>query len=120
MDFDEKVVNQIVEKVVAKLAGQNNEGHQTENVSKNQPGDSDGVFQEMEICINAAVRAQKKLLGAPFEDRRRFIQAIRETGLANAEEYGRMEFEETGLGKPDDNDNFQCHYDDVRRQHRNR
>ena len=103
MDFDEKIVNQIVEKVVAKLADQNIEGHQTENPSKNQSTTGDGVFQDMGLCINAALSAQKKLLDAPLEDRRRFIQAIRETGLANAEDYGRMEFEETGLGKPDDN-----------------
>ncbi|MDH3829066.1 MAG: aldehyde dehydrogenase family protein, partial [Desulfobacterales bacterium] len=103
MDFDEKVVTQIVEKVIAKLAEQNIEGHQTKNPSKKQPAAGDGVFQDMGTCINAAVSAQKKLLDAPIEDRRRFIQAIRETSLANADEYGRMEFEETGLGKPDDN-----------------
>ncbi len=103
MEFNDKVVDQIVEKVVAKLAEQHIEGHQAENPSENQPGQDDGVFQDMGICINAAVSAQKMLLKAPVEDRRRFIQVIRETGLANAEEYGRMEFEETGLGKADDN-----------------
>jgi hypothetical protein len=103
MEFNDKVVDQIVEKVVAKLAEQHIEGHQAENPSENRPGQGDGVFQDMGICINAAVSAQKELLNAPVEDRRRFIQAIRETGMAKAEEYGRMEFEETGLGKADDN-----------------
>ncbi|MBW2436866.1 MAG: hypothetical protein JRF29_06285, partial [Deltaproteobacteria bacterium] len=102
MEFDDKVVDQIVEKVVAKLAEQNIEGHQAENPSENRPGQGDGVFQDMGICINAAVSAQRMLLKAPVEDRRRFIQVIRETSLANAEEYGRMEFEETGLGKAED------------------
>ena len=103
MEFNDKVVDQIVEKVVAKLAEQNIEGHQAENPSKNQSDDSDGVFQDMGTCIQAAVSAQKKLLAAAIENRRRFIEVIRETGLRNAEEYGRMEFEETGLGKSDDN-----------------
>lgn len=103
MDFDEKTVNQIVEKVVAKLAEQDAREQQTKKVSKSQPASGDGVFRDMEICIKAAVHAQKILLCSPVEDRRKFIQAIRETGLANAEEYGRMEFEETGLGKEDDN-----------------
>ena len=103
MEFNDKIVDQIVEKVVAKLAEQNIEGSQTENPSENQPGKGDGVFRDMGICINAAVRAQKELLSSPVEDRRRFIQVIRETGLTDAAEYGRMEFEETGLGKADDN-----------------
>lgn len=103
MDFDEKVVNQIVEKVVAKLAEQNVEGHQTESISENRSEDSAGVFQDMDSCINAAVAAQKRLLALPVESRREIIEAVRETGLANAEKYGRMEFEETGLGKVDDN-----------------
>ncbi len=103
MEFNDKIVDQIVEKVVAKLAEQNIEGHPAENPSEKPPGQGDGVFQDMGICINAAVSAQKELLSAPVEDRRRFIQAIRETGLAKAEEYGRLEFEETGLGKAKDN-----------------
>jgi hypothetical protein len=78
MEFNDKVVDQIVEKVVAKLAEQHIEGHQAENPSENQPGQDDGVFQDMGICINAAVSAQKMLLKAPVEDRRRFIQVIRE------------------------------------------
>jgi propionaldehyde dehydrogenase len=43
------------------------------------------------------------LLALPLENRRKIIQAIRDTASANAEEYGRMELEETGLGKAQDN-----------------
>jgi acyl-CoA reductase-like NAD-dependent aldehyde dehydrogenase len=103
MDFNEKVVNQIVEKVVAKLAEHNVEEHQTQSVSENRPGAGDGVFQDMDRCIDEAAAAQKRLLALPVETRRKIIQAIRETGMANAEQYGRIEFEETGLGKTEDN-----------------
>lgn len=104
MEFDEKVVNRIVEKVMTKLAGQDIEGLQTKNVSKNRPVAGNGVFQDMDSCIKAAVAAHKQLLSLSIEIRRKIIQAIRDTGLANAENYGRMEFEETGLGKPLDNE----------------
>jgi propionaldehyde dehydrogenase len=63
----------------------------------------DGVFQEMDECIQAALDAQKKLVALPLAVRENIIQAIREVGLTHAEEYARMEFEETGLGKEEDN-----------------
>jgi propionaldehyde dehydrogenase len=103
MKFDEKLVNQIVEKVVQKLAEKSIESSQEPIAPNDHAGSGDGVFQNMDGCINAAVRAQKKLLALPLENRRKIIQAIRDTASANAEEYGRMELEETGLGKAQDN-----------------
>lgn len=103
MNLDEKVVNQIVEKVVEKLAEQGVEDKKKQKTPKDPSGVSVGVFQDMETCIKAAAIAQKKLLVLPVEIRRKLLQVIRDTALANAEEYGRMEFEETGLGKPNDN-----------------
>ena len=103
MNLDEKIVNQIVEKVVEKLADQGVADKKKQKIPKDPSGDSDGVFQDMETCIKAAAIAQEKLLLLPVEIRRKLVQAIRDIALANAEEYGRLEFEETGLGKPDDN-----------------
>jgi propionaldehyde dehydrogenase len=72
--------------------------------SKPAPGDvTDGVFQEIEACIQAAAEAQKKLVAMPLAVRADIIESIRQTGLAQAEEYGHMEYEETGLGKAEDN-----------------
>lgn len=103
MKFDEKLVDQIVEKVVQKLAEKPIEGNQQPIALNDHSDTRDGVFQDMEACIRAAVLAQKKLLALPFENRRKIIQAIRDTASAHAEEYGRMEFDETGLGKAPDN-----------------
>jgi len=103
MQVNDKLVNQIVDAVVQRLS----ENETPPNKPVDRPGprntDSPGVFQKMDDCIPAAVAAQKKLLNLPFDTRRRVIQAIRDTGQANADEYGRMEFEETELGKCDDN-----------------
>ena len=103
MNFDEKLVDRIVEKVVEKLAAKPVEGSRQPVTPGDQPGIHDGVFQNMEDCIKAAVLAQKSLLALPLENRRKIIQAIRDTASVNAEEYGRLEFEETGLGKAQDN-----------------
>jgi propionaldehyde dehydrogenase len=103
MHLDDKLVNKIVDAVVQRLSED-----KTPNDPKAAPADpqknkTPGVFQNMDDCIPAAVGAQEKLLSLSLETRRRIIQTIRDTGKANAAEYGRMEYEETGLGKPDDN-----------------
>jgi hypothetical protein len=103
MKLDEKVIDQIVETVFRKLADQNSEINETTNISKSRPDITDGVFENINICIQAACSAQKELVALPLEVRNTVIAAIRNTGLANAEEYGSMELEETGLGKLKDN-----------------
>jgi acyl-CoA reductase-like NAD-dependent aldehyde dehydrogenase len=103
MNLDEKLVNRIVEKVVERLVAQEGDGNLKANVSGEQIDIVDGVFQDIKTCVRAAVAAQRQLLALPIEVRRKIVQAIRETGRANAQDYGRMEFEETGLGKVDDN-----------------
>lgn len=103
MNFDEKLVDKIVEKVVAKLAGETPGGSRQPAAARDTSAVGDGVFTDIETCIQAAVAAQEKLLALPLETRRTIIEAIRNSASANAEEYGRLEFEETGLGKAHDN-----------------
>ena len=103
MQINDKLVNQIVDAVVQRLSENETPNNlQVDRTGPQNPG-SPGVFQNMDDCIPAAVAAQKKLLNLPFDTRRQVIQTIRDTGKANAAEYGRMEFEETDLGKRDDN-----------------
>jgi propionaldehyde dehydrogenase len=103
MKLDEKVINEIVETVVKKLTAQETDNPEPADVPGAAGDVTDGVFQDMAVCIQATVSAQKKLIALPLEVRRNLIAAIRDTGRANADEYGTMEFEETGLGKRDDN-----------------
>lgn len=103
MKLDEKVINQIVETVVQKLAQQEPQKPATADNPAPRTNVTDGVFEDMAVCIQATVEAQKKLVALPLEVRRDLIAAIRDIGKANAGDYGEMEFEETGLGKRDDN-----------------
>ncbi len=107
MKIDEKTIEKIVETVVQKLSDQPaiNEVHNNRSKKpiEEVTGIIDGVFQEMEPCIQAAKKAQKTLLATPVDIRRKMIESIRKTGTANADDYGRMEFDETGLGKAADN-----------------
>ncbi|UCE56382.1 MAG: aldehyde dehydrogenase [Desulfobacterales bacterium] len=103
MNLDEKLVNRIVEKVVERMAEQEADTRPAANVSAGKAGITEGIFQDIKTCVQAAVAAQRQLLALPMEVRRKIVQAIREIGQAKAQDYGCMEFEETGLGKAEDN-----------------
>ena len=93
MNIDRKQVESIVEKV---LEGLSSSGQSTP--STNSTGITDGVFQEMEDAIQAAIAAHQELVSLPLVVREKIIQAIRDVGWANRQEYGRMELEEAELG----------------------
>jgi acyl-CoA reductase-like NAD-dependent aldehyde dehydrogenase len=103
MQINDKLVNQIVDAVVQRLSENTPPNNLPVDGDSPQNSDSAGIFQNMDDCIPAAVIAQKKLLTLSFDTRRQVIQAVRDTGKANAAEYGRLEYEETELGKRDDN-----------------
>ncbi|MGD9088650.1 MAG: aldehyde dehydrogenase, partial [Desulfobacterales bacterium] len=103
MKLDERGIEQIVETVIKRLQKEGVEFSAPDRSPESSSTPSDGVFHEIEDAIEAAADAQKQLLSLPLKAREQIIQAIRDVGNANAETYGRMEFEETGLGKSQDN-----------------
>jgi acyl-CoA reductase-like NAD-dependent aldehyde dehydrogenase len=106
MNLDEQVIQQIVETVVRRLSENQVQGtakEQGKEVPTERPSVEDGVFRDIEHAIGAAETAQKALVALPLTLRENIIRAIRDTGSANAEEYGRLEFEETDLGTAEDN-----------------
>lgn len=103
MSLDERRIEQIVEIVVNRLQQQGLQMVDSNTGVPQPDGTADGVFQEINDAIQAAVAAQKQLVALPLKTRAKIIQAVRDAGLANAPDYGRLEFEETGLGKLEDN-----------------
>ena len=94
MSIDRKQVELIVEKVLEGLSASG----QSSPADNPSPTGSGGVFKEMEDAIQAAAAAQRELVRLPLATREKIIQAMRDVGWANREEYGRMELEETDLG----------------------
>ncbi len=103
MGLDEGRIEQIVETVIRRLQREGVDLSATDAVQSPAATLTDGVFREMEACIQAAAAAQKKLVALPLAVREEIIKAVRQVGLSRADEYGRMEHEETGLGKAVDN-----------------
>jgi acyl-CoA reductase-like NAD-dependent aldehyde dehydrogenase len=96
MGIDRKQVESIVEKV---LEGLSLSSQSTSTTKSNVI--VDGVFQEMEGAIQGAVVAHQELVSLPLAVREKIIQAIRDVGWANRQEYGQMELEEAELGAVD-------------------
>ena len=61
----------------------------------------DGVFSTVDEAANAAFEAQRKVAAMSLEERGRMIDIIRRICTDRAEELGRMELEETKVGRLD-------------------
>jgi aldehyde dehydrogenase len=61
----------------------------------------DGVFATVDEAVRAAAAAQPKVAAMSLEDRGRMIAIIRRICCEQAEELGRMEMEETRIGRLD-------------------
>jgi len=98
MQIQEQVIAEIAREVVARL-----------RVQMQQPGGSavraaaarDGVFSTVDEAASAAFEAQKKVAEMSLEDRGRMIDIVVRICNDRREELGRMEMEETKVGRLD-------------------
>jgi aldehyde dehydrogenase len=60
-----------------------------------------GLFAKVDDAVNAATEAQKKLVKLPLADRDAIVKLIKSTAKENAQEWGRIELEETKIGRLD-------------------
>ncbi|GAB4325900.1 MAG: aldehyde dehydrogenase EutE [Candidatus Zixiibacteriota bacterium] len=102
--LQESEISEIVQKVLRELTA---EDHATSNTSGPLPaatsgGTARGVFDRVDDAVDAARRAHKTFLDLGLAKRYEIIHRIREVAIANAELWGRMAVEETGLGKMPD------------------
>ncbi|MCD6333826.1 MAG: aldehyde dehydrogenase EutE [Candidatus Latescibacteria bacterium] len=93
MNIGEAQIRAIVEEVVKGIGA----GPPT-GLTVREAGD-DGIFQEMEACIDAAEIAQRALMELTLEKRKEIIEAIRRVGVEYAEDFAQRTWEETGMGR---------------------
>lgn len=86
MSVNEKMVQDIVQEVVAKM-----------QISSDVSGKK-GVFSDMNEAIEASKKAQKIVAKMSMDQREAIISKIREKIKENAEIFARMGVEETGMG----------------------
>ena len=95
MDMDKKVIEELVAQALKEI-----QAEQPQKFVQVKEEDY-GVFQTMDAAIEAAEKAQKKLLFAPISDRQKYVDVIRQTVLKkeNLELISRLGVEETGIGR---------------------
>jgi len=90
MPIDEQLVTKVVSEVLARL--QNRVPAPTTQTAY-------GVYDQMGAAIEAAHRSFEKLRGQGISARKKAIQVIRRMCVAKAEEWGKIEFAETKIGR---------------------
>jgi aldehyde dehydrogenase len=96
-----QVIQEIAKEVVARLRIQLQSAPTQTHAPKNAANARDGVFVTVDEAVNAAYEAQKKVAAMTLADRGRIIDIICRICNDRREELGRMELEETKVGRLD-------------------
>ena len=102
MQVDETLIRNVVEQVLAKVGG--NGAAVASNAVASNNGNNRfagrlGLFTDANEAVAASRLAFEEFSGIALEGRKRIIDHIRRISTENAEEFGRMEMEETKLGR---------------------
>jgi aldehyde dehydrogenase len=89
----ENTIRQVVEEVLTQLARSRGGGSQSAHT------EHWGVFDTVDDAVTAAQGGFEQLRRASLEDRRTAIELVKQICFDQAEELGRLEFEETGIGR---------------------
>lgn len=65
------------------------------------PGGRDGLYPSVDSAVKAAAAAQAKLAALGMEERRQAVEVVRRMCDEKAEEWGRLELQETKIGRLD-------------------
>ncbi len=107
MKLDPQLIEEIAREVVRSLAGrQAISDLGKEGAARGAPRPAaaaagDGVFPTVDDAVRAAAEAQRKIAAMSLDERGRIVAIIRQMCADNAEEWARLELEETGLGRLD-------------------
>jgi aldehyde dehydrogenase len=100
----EQMVAEIAKEVVSRL-----QAHMNGGTAQPAPGvaagngtaGNDGIFETVDEAVKASAEAQKKVALLSLEDRGRIVSIIRNLCESRKQEFGKLELDETGLGRLD-------------------
>ncbi len=101
--LQETDISEIVQKVLNELNNEQPISTSTRpSTTQSTRSTMRGVFSSIDDAVDAARRAHKTFLDLGLAKRYEIVHRMREAAIANAELWGRMAVEETGLGKMPD------------------
>ena len=101
MQTQEQVIAEIAKEVVARLRVQLQQPQAPAAPAAASFAARDGVFSTVDEAVNAAYEAQKQVAAMSLEERKRMIDILCRICMERREELGRMELEETKVGRLD-------------------
>jgi aldehyde dehydrogenase len=101
MQIQEQLIADIAKEVVARLRVQLQHADAPIVANGNGAAPHDGVFATVDEAVNAAFEAQKRVAVMTLEERGRMIEILCRICNDRREELGRMELEETKVGRLD-------------------
>ena len=96
----EQMVAEIAKEVVSRLQAHMN-GGTAQASSPAATAGNDGIFETVDEAVKASTEAQKKVAAFSLEDRGRMVSIIRNLCESRKQEFGKLELDETGLGRLD-------------------
>jgi aldehyde dehydrogenase len=91
----EDLIRSVVQEILTKM------GAGAASSSLVSPAGKDGVFTTADACVQASTAAFEIFRKRPLADRAKAVEAIKQICVEQAEELGRMELDETGIGRLD-------------------
>ena len=101
MQIQEQVIAEIAKEVVARLRVQMQQPAASAAQGRSAAAARDGVFLTVDEAASAAYEAQKKVALMSLEERGRMVDIVRRICMDRREELGRMELDETKVGRLD-------------------
>ncbi|HOJ61485.1 MAG TPA: aldehyde dehydrogenase EutE [bacterium] len=101
--MDDRQIAEIVRRVMQELQNQAQVSppHVAACAGGAVSGGRDGVFEDIEQAIQAAKQAFLRFREVPLEDRKRFIQVIRDTSRQLNRDWAELTVRDTGMGRAD-------------------
>lgn len=101
--MDERSIAEIVRRVIQEVQTVDSptSGHVATCAGGAVPGGRDGVFTNIEDAIQAAHVAFQQYSKFSMDDRKRFIEVIRETSRKHNQEWAELAVQDTGMGRAD-------------------
>ncbi len=95
-----EIAREVLERLEGRLAGRDG-GARAAAPAQEGAATGDGVFATVDEAAEAAAEAQPKIAAMSLAERERIVDLIKDLCERHAEEWGRLELEETGLGRLD-------------------
>jgi aldehyde dehydrogenase len=98
MQLTEDLIRNVVQEVLSQMG---NGAALTNGKAHGRPSGNLGVFSTVDDAVNAAATAFREFQARPMADRAKAVECIRKICVSQAEELGRLELEETKIGRLD-------------------